>query len=60
MENKEAKKKMKTKVMDHEDRLRELGDLLKWKNIRIIGVLEEEKEKGADIAGSTQTQEQQN
>ena len=34
--------------MDHEGRLRELSNSLKHNNIRIIGVPEEQKEKGAE------------
>ena len=48
MENNEAEKKRQTKVRDHDDRFRELSDLLKLNNIHIIGVPEgEEREKGA-------------
>ena len=48
MENK-AEKKREIKVMDHEGRPRELSDLLKYSNILIIGVLEDEdREKGEE------------
>jgi len=47
--NESEKKKRERKVMDHKDRLRELSNLQKYNNIRIIGVPEdEEREKGAD------------
>ena len=34
--------------MDHEGRIRELSDSMKHNNIHIIGVPEEEREKGAE------------
>ena len=49
MENSEAEKKRKTKVMAHESRFRELSNLWKCNNIHIIGVPEdEEREKGTE------------
>ena len=49
MENNESEKKSEVKVKEHNTRLRELSDLLKRNNIRIIGVPEdEEREKGAE------------
>jgi len=49
MENYEAEKKKERKVMDHESRLREISNLLKLSNICIIGVPEDEREKGAEV-----------
>ena len=41
-------KKRERKLLDHEERVRELSDSIKWNNIYIIGVPEEqEQEKGA-------------
>ena len=34
--------------MDHEGRIRKLSDSMKWNNICIIGIPEEEREKGAE------------
>ena len=48
MENNEAEKKRERKILDHECRLRELSNSLKHNKIHIIGVPEEEKEKGAE------------
>ena len=45
MENNEADKKRETKTNDYDTRVRELSDLLKRKNIWIIGVPEEKREK---------------
>ena len=36
------------KILDHKERIRELSDSMKWNNISIIGVKEEEREKGAE------------
>jgi len=48
MENDEAEKRGK-QIIDHKGRLRELSDLLKGSNIRIIGGPEdEEREKWAE------------
>ena len=41
-------KKRETKAKDHNTRLKELSDLLKRNNIRIIGVPEDEREKVAE------------
>ena len=50
MGNNEAEKNRKTKVLDHEGWLRELSDLLKWDNIRFLGIPEDEKtEKGQKV-----------
>ena len=51
MENNEAERKRETKVMDHKSRLRELSDLLKWNNICIIGVPEDEEGTEKDAEG---------
>ena len=49
MENSEAEKKRKRKILDHKWRLRELSDFIKCNNILIIGVPEdEEREKGTE------------
>ena len=41
-------KKRETKAIEHDTRFRELSDLLKRDNIWIIGVTEDEREKGAE------------
>ena len=43
MENNKAEKKRERKLLDHEGRLRELSDSIKWNNICIIGVPEENR-----------------
>ena len=48
MEKDEAEKKRETKILGHEGRIREISDSMKCNNIHIIGVLEEEREKGAE------------
>ena len=50
MEKEEAKKKRdKKKIQEYEGRIRELSDAIKWNNIRIIGIPEEEeREKRAE------------
>ena len=49
MQNSEAEKKRKRKILDHKCRLRELSDFIKCNNILIIGVPEEEeRERGAE------------
>ena len=48
MENDESEKKRERKLLDHEGRTRELSDSMKWNNIHILGVPEEEWEKGAE------------
>ena len=48
MENDEAKKKRDKKILDHEGRIRELSDSMKWNNICMIGVPEEER-KGQKV-----------
>ena len=44
MEKEEAEKEIK-KIQEHEGRIRELSDAIKWKNICIIGITEEEEER---------------
>ena len=47
-EKDEAEKKRHKKILDHERRIRELNDSMKWNNIGITGVPdEEEREKRA-------------
>ena len=48
MENDEAEKKKRKKFLDHKGRIRELSDSMKRNNIHIIGVPEEEREKGEE------------
>ena len=49
MEKEEAEKKRDKKIQEYEGRIRELSDAMKWNNIRIIGIPEEEeREKGAE------------
>ena len=48
MKNNEAEQKTQRRIMDHENRLRELRDSIKHNDIRIIGVLQEKKEKRAE------------
>ena len=43
MEKDEAEKKQDKKILDYEGRIREVSDSKKYKNIRIIGVSEEEE-----------------
>ena len=48
-EKEEAKKKRDKKTQDHEGGIWELSDSIKWNNIHIIGIPdEEEREKGAE------------
>ena len=47
MGNNETKQK-RERTMEHENRYRELSNSIKCKNIHIVGVLEEEREKGAE------------
>ena len=50
MEKEEAEKKRDKKIQEYEGRIRELSDAIKWNNIRIIGIPEEEyREKGAEV-----------
>ena len=49
MENNEAEKKRETKAKDHSTRLKELSDLLKRSNIRIIAVPEDKERKGQKV-----------
>ena len=48
MENNEAEKKKERKTLDHESRLRELSDSIKYNNILVTGVPEEERGKWAE------------
>ena len=49
MEKEEAEKKRHKKIQEYEGRLRELSDVIKRNNIRIIGIPEEEERgKGAE------------
>ena len=43
MESNEAEKKRERKLLDHEDRLKELSDSIKQNNICIMGVPDEEE-----------------
>ena len=46
MEKEEAEKKIK-KIQEYEGRITELSDVIKQKNIHIVGILEEEeRERG--------------
>ena len=48
-ENKEAEQKRDKQLLDHEERIWEISDTIRWINIRIIGIPEEEeREKGAE------------
>ena len=52
MENHETEKNRERKVLDHECRLREFSDSLKYNNFHIRGVPEEEERgKGQKIGG---------
>ena len=52
MENNEAEKGLRQRQR-HETRIREFHDLLKWNNIQIIGVPEDEgREKGQKVCVS--------
>ena len=48
MENNEVEKNRKRKILDYECWCRELSDIIKHNDIHIIGVSEEEKERGAE------------
>ena len=53
MENNEAEKRRKSKILDHEGRLRELSDFLKCSNICIIGQAQKmKKEKRQKVSMS--------
>ena len=46
MEKKEAEEKREKQLIDHDGRLQEISVVIKWNNIKIIGVpKEEEREK---------------
>ena len=49
MEKEEAEKKRDKKIQEYEGRLRELSDIIKRNNVRIVGIPEEEERgKGAE------------
>ncbi|KAF0879685.1 LORF1 protein, partial [Crocuta crocuta] len=49
IEKEETEKKRDKLIQEHERRVRELSDTIKWNNIRIIGIPEEEDiKKGAE------------
>ena len=48
MENNEAEQKRERRIMQHENRLKELSKSIKCNNILIIKIPEEEREKGAE------------
>ena len=48
MEDKDAEKKRDKQLLDHEGRIWEISDTIKWNNIIIIRILEEERERGAE------------
>ena len=43
VENQETEKKRDKQLLDHEGRIWEINDTIKWINIRIIGISEEEE-----------------
>ena len=45
MEKEAAEEKRHKKIYEYEARIRELSDEIKWNNIRIIGIPEEEEEE---------------
>ena len=47
IENKEAEKRRDKQLLYHEGRIQEINDTIRWNNIRIIGIPEEERERGA-------------
>jgi len=49
MEDNEAEQKRERRIMQNKNRLKELTDSIKYNNIHIIGVLEEERERGQKI-----------
>ena len=47
MENDEAEKERERKILDHEGRIRDLSDSMRYNNICIIGIPEgEERDRG--------------
>ena len=49
MEKKEAEQKRDKQILDQEGRIWEISDTIRWNNIRIIGIPEEEeRERGAE------------
>ena len=48
MEKEEAEKKRK-KIQEYKGRIRELSYAIKWNNIHIIGIPEEEERKGLKV-----------
>lgn len=49
MERKEDKEKREKQLMDLEGKFQEISDTIKWNNIRIIGVPEEEEREGQKV-----------
>lgn len=49
MESNQPAQKRAKRIMQHENRLREFSDSMKHNNIYIIGIPEEEREKGTEI-----------
>ena len=48
-ENKEAEQKIDKQPLDHKGRIQEISDTIRWNNIRIIGIPEEEeRERGTE------------
>ena len=45
-ENKEAEQKRDRQWLDHEGRIWEINDTIRWNNIRITGIPEEEEKEG--------------
>ena len=43
MENEEAEQKKDKQLLDHKGRIWEISDTIRWNNIRIIGIPEEEE-----------------
>ena len=53
MENKEAGKKKEKQLLDHEGRLWEISDTMKWNKIWIVGVPEDkERDRGQNVYSS--------
>ena len=49
MENKEVEQKRNKQLLHHKGRIQEISDTIRWNNIRIIGISEEEEsERGAE------------
>ena len=56
-ENKEAEQKRDKELLDHEGRIREISDTIRQKNIRIIGIPEEEREGSRRYIGENYCRE---